>query len=1136
MSIRPSADAPPAAPTDFPPANRWLEEAGQSYALIEGMEDMPPFFLNIVSPDDHWLFCASNGALSAGRGTADNALFPYETVDKIIENWNTTGPWTAIVAGDFLWEPMRPATLPTPGVKRRLRKNVTGDEVVFEEDHEILGLRFSYRWQCSGRFGFVRRARLENLGAHALRLRLVDGLDNFLPAGIEQRMQMQFSCLADAYKVSELHADGRLLVHRLAAGIIDRAIPLESLLATTVWTHGLEGANYYLSRRDARRFLRGQAPPQANHLRGNRGALFLAKQLQLDARESIEWLMVAELRQSQSKVAALCKQLHDPELLAAEVAADVALGRERLQAYVAAADGIQHGGDRDATLHHYHNTLSNILRGGVPLDGSNIRAAAFAAYLAKHNLPLSESCRTWLRHLPEVLPRDRWLAEVRSLAEPDLERLAVEYLPLVLSRRHGDPSRPWNRFAIRVKDDAGEPVQYFEGNWRDIFQNWEALAWSHPDYLDAFITKFVNASTPDGFNPYRISSDGIDWEVPDPDDPWSSIGYWGDHQIVYLLKLLEMQSEVRPEFLSNGGLNRANHVYADVPYRLRGWDELLADPRHSVDFDRARHEEAMKRKAAIGSDGLLLRDAEGHFVRVTLMEKLLLPAAVKLANLVPGGGVWMNTQRPEWNDANNALAGCGLSVVTAGYLLRYLEFLQKLVTKHHIARFGITARLAKLVETLADLFANRRWLQDEPLDGHSRFSLAAAAGQAAARHREEIYLGGPGKAVPVSRDTILNFLRGAIAALRCTLRQNRREDGLYHAYNILEIDVAHRSMDLGRLPEMLEGQVAILSSGLLGGAEAADLLERLPRSELFSERHRSYLLYPDRPLPDFLGYNCLDETAAHSVPVLSAMLQRGDHRILQPDPAGGFRFHPSLVNEYELAAALDRITAESGPLNGDREFIRALYETTFRHRAFTGRSGTMFAYEGIGCIYWHMVSKLMLAAQEVALKVSGDEALSARLASAYYGIQRGLGFRKTPADYGAFPADAYSHSPADAGARQPGLTGQVKEGILCRLGELGVSFVQGGIRFRPVLLRAAEFAAEDSEGSRALHFTLASVPVTYRCRDALNDAALSVRFDDGSDQSIAGGTLPPAIAAGIIRRTQRIRGIEVDIPAGWLLS
>ena len=57
----------------------------------------------------------------------------------------------------------------------------------------------------------------------------------------------------------------------------------------------------------------------------------------------------------------------------------------------------------------------------------------------------------------------------------------------------------------------------------------------------------------------------------------------------------------------------------------------------------------------------------------TLAEKLLTPLLVKLTNLVPGGGIWMNTQRPEWNDANNAIAGLGLSVVTTAYLHSALE-------------------------------------------------------------------------------------------------------------------------------------------------------------------------------------------------------------------------------------------------------------------------------------------------------------------------------------------------------------------------------------------------------------------------------------------------------------------------------
>ena len=94
----------------------------------------------------------------------------------------------------------------------------------------------------------------------------------------------------------------------------------------------------------------------------------------------------------------------------------------------------------------------------------------------------------------------------------------------------------------------------------------------------------------------------------------------------------------------------------------------------------------------------------------------------------------------------------------------------------------------------------------------------------------------------------------------------------------------------------------------------------------------------------------------------------------------------------------------------------------------------MFGYEGLGCIYWHMVAKLLLAVQEnlFAAEAAGDPP-AARLAALYYDVRAGLGFNKTPAVYGAFPTDPYSHTPGHSGAQQPGMTGQVKEEILTRL-------------------------------------------------------------------------------------------------------
>jgi hypothetical protein len=177
------------------------------------------------------------------------------------------------------------------------------------------------------------------------------------------------------------------------------------------------------------------------------------------------------------------------------------------------------------------------------------------------------------------------------------------------------------------------------------------------------VARFVNASTADGFNPYRIERDGIDWEVLDPREPWGHIGYWGDHQIVYLLRLLEATARSAPGTLA-GLLGEEIFCYADVPYRIAPYADVVADPRETIRFDTALAARIAERVAAGGTDGKLLRDRAGALHHAGLLEKLLVPALSKLSNLVPDGGIWMNTQRPEWNDANNALAGHGVSMVT----------------------------------------------------------------------------------------------------------------------------------------------------------------------------------------------------------------------------------------------------------------------------------------------------------------------------------------------------------------------------------------------------------------------------------------------------------------------------------------
>jgi hypothetical protein len=338
-------------------------------------------------------------------------------------------------------------------------------------------------------------------------------------------------------------------------------------------------------------------------------------------------------------------------------------------------------------------------------------------------------------------------------------------------------------------------------------------------------------------------------------------------------------------------------------------------------------------------------------------------------------------------------------------------------------------------------------------------------------------------------------------------------------------------MKVHNLQLMLEGQVSVLSSGFLENETAVDLLETLAASDLRSRRHPTYLLYPDRELPGFKNLNRIPDADLQSNHLLAVMAEKGDERLVYQDGTGAWRFNEALVNGYALA---DRLQEIDGLATEDQTAIETLYEKVFSHHSFTGRSGSMFGYEGLGCVYWHMVSKLMLAAQEVALSVykndESSEELKSRAATAYYSVQRGLGFRQTPQSYGAFPAEPYSHSQGERGAQQPGLTGQVKEGLLCRLGELGIDFEEGQLSFRPYLLRAAEFV------DGVLLFTHARTPLRFELCEDLETPKATVFKNDGQELVFSNGVLDIETSSSIVFNRGTVAKVIVELPSNWLIS
>jgi hypothetical protein len=659
------------------------------------------------------------------------------------------------------------------------------------------------------------------------------------------------------------------------------------------------------------------------------------------------------------------------------------------------------------------------------------------------------------------------------------------------------------------------------------------------------ICTFVNATTVDGYNPYRVTRGGIEWETPTPGDPWANIGYWGDHQIIYLQKLLEASAKFHPDRL-HALLGRRIFSHANVPYHIKPYTALLEDWTDTITFDDALDREIGVRVAEMGTDGKLVLDADGRVFCVSLAEKLLILLLAKLANFVPEGGIWMNTQRPEWNDANNALVGKGMSVVTLCYLRRFVAFCQELMSAHKAVSFEITREVKAAFEAIFSALETRRAALRTSFDDRQRRAVMDDLGQAGSDYRWNYYRSGlSGEFTELEKGALLAFLDLARQYIEHSLQANKRPDDLYHAYNILSL--GENSAAIGHLYEMLEGQVAILSSGLLSGEESLALLHSLRQSSLYRADQHSYILYPDRDLPGFLDKNRLSPGQVGRSALLAKLIEEEDRSLVVRDENGVYHFAGSFRNAKDVERALADLKQReeyADLVEAEHDLILDLFEAVFDHTSFTGRSGTFFAYEGLGSIYWHMVSKLLLAVQETFLRarVQGEpDAIIQALGEIYYDIRSGIGFNKTPAVYGAFPTDPYSHTPAGQGAKQPGMTGQVKEELLTRLAEMGAFVEQEALFFDPVLLREQEFIEQeatfsyvDVNGQRqtidlptgSLAYTVCQVPIVYIVSD---ENQLEIAYADGHLQQLAGNRLDVGASQLIFHRDGSVKQITVYI-------
>jgi hypothetical protein len=141
--------------------------------------------------------------------------------------------------------------------------------------------------------------------------------------------------------------------------------------------------------------------------------------------------------------------------------------------------------------------------------------------------------------------------------------------------------------------------------------------------------------------------------------------------------------------------------------------------------------------------------------------------------------------------------------------------------------------------------------------------------------------------------------------------------------------------------------------------------------------------------------------------------------------------------------------------------------------------------------------------------------------------------------FGAFPTDPYSHTPSFAGVQQPGMTGQVKEDLISRLGEMGLAVEDGQLCFHRHLASRNEFLTEakqfhfyDSDGqqrtfdldSGTMAFTTCQVPVVAH---RSGPRRIEITRADGTHHTVEALELDALTSAAVFERTGVISRLDV---------
>src|SRR6056297_256024 len=126
------------------------------------------------------------------------------------------------------------------------------------------------------------------------------------------------------------------------------------------------------------------------------------------------------------------------------------------------------------------------------------------------------------------------------------------------------------------------------------------------------------------------------------------------------------------------------------------------------------------------------------------------PLLAKLSNFIPEAGIWLNTQRPEWNDANNALVGNGVSMVTLYYMRRYVKFCLNLIEEQNKLNATLNQPVSDFMKEISTILKKHSALLQKNITDTKRKLITDELGKAGENYRKTAYRGFSNKTTSVS--------------------------------------------------------------------------------------------------------------------------------------------------------------------------------------------------------------------------------------------------------------------------------------------------------------------------------------------------------------------------------------------------